>query len=197
MSSRATAPLAEAGRADPLFNGRRPSGGARRPRARPDGARPGPHSGAALSPLGVDDVASVTGDVTDLDSVDEALTGCRAVIHCASVYSIDPRAARTIGSTNVAGTNLVLGRARLLGLDPIVHVSSPTRPCSSRGRALASLAGGCPRPRPVTSRITSSRPRSHGSRGGDGLLGLPRAEAARGRVSNQAEWRLLAINAVV
>lgn len=78
----------------------------------------------ALSPLGLDDVASVTGDVTDLDSVDEALTGCDAVIHCASVYSLDPRAARTIESTNVAGTELILDRARRLGLDPIVHVSS-------------------------------------------------------------------------
>ena len=44
----------------------------------------------ALEPLGVGEVESVMGDVTDKDSVEQALEDCDAVIHCASVYSLDP-----------------------------------------------------------------------------------------------------------
>ena len=46
----------------------------------------------ALDPLGVGEVESVRGDVTDKDSVERALDDCDDVIPCASVYSLDPRA---------------------------------------------------------------------------------------------------------
>ena len=79
---------------------------------------------SALEPLGAGAIESVTGDVPDKESVENALNGCDAVIHSASVYSLDPRAAGRIKSTNVAGTDLVIGTAHEMGLDPIVHVSS-------------------------------------------------------------------------
>ncbi len=85
--------------------------------------------GPNLAPLDVpesalDDV--VSGDVTDAASVEAALAGCEAVVHAASVYTLDPRRAEEIERTNVGGTRLVLGKAREMGLDPILHVSSYT-----------------------------------------------------------------------
>jgi dihydroflavonol-4-reductase len=78
----------------------------------------------ALKPLGVDGVASVTGDVTDPAAVHRALDGADAVLHAASVFSMDARRADEMRSVNVRGTDVVLGAAHRLGLDPIVHVSS-------------------------------------------------------------------------
>ena len=57
-----------------------------------------------------------------LGSIDAALAGCDAVVHAASVYSLDPRDAPTIAATNVRGTETVLGAARRAGVDPIVGV---------------------------------------------------------------------------
>jgi dihydroflavonol-4-reductase len=79
---------------------------------------------AALVPLGVDRVETVTGDVTDPVAVERALEGADAVLHAASVFSMDPRRADEMRAVNVRGTDTVLGRAHRLGLDPIVHVSS-------------------------------------------------------------------------
>jgi dihydroflavonol-4-reductase len=78
----------------------------------------------ALAPLGVDRVETVIGDVTDPDAVERALDGCDAVLHAASVFSMDTRKAQEMHSVNVRGTDIVLGTAYRLGLDPIVHVSS-------------------------------------------------------------------------
>jgi len=78
----------------------------------------------SLSPLGVADVESVVGDVTAAESVEEALAGCDAVLHAAAVYSVDPRAASRVRETNVRATEIVLGAAVRMGLDPVVHVSS-------------------------------------------------------------------------
>lgn len=78
----------------------------------------------ALKLLGVSNVEVVQGDVTDSRAVEEALTGCDAVIHCAALYTLDPRRDREVLSTNVIATQLVLGAAVQMGLDPIVHVSS-------------------------------------------------------------------------
>ncbi len=80
-----------------------------------------------LAPLGVPaeslkDV--IPGDITDATAVESALRGCDAVVHAASIYSLDPREAGEIERTNVGGTQLVLETAHRLGLDPIVHVSS-------------------------------------------------------------------------
>jgi dihydroflavonol-4-reductase len=79
---------------------------------------------AALGSLGVDGVEVARGDVTDSGAVEQALTGCDAVLHAASVFSLNPRRAEEMRAVNVRGTELVLGTAHRLGLDPIVHVSS-------------------------------------------------------------------------
>jgi dihydroflavonol-4-reductase len=79
---------------------------------------------AALVPLGVDRVETVTGDVTDPVAVERALDGADAVLHAASVFSMDARKADEMRSVNVRGTDVVLGTAHRLGLDPIVYVSS-------------------------------------------------------------------------
>ena len=79
---------------------------------------------AALAPLGVAGVQTSVGDVTDPVTVEGALAGCEAVLHAASVFSLDARRADEMGAVNVRGTENVLGAAHRLGLDPIVHVSS-------------------------------------------------------------------------
>jgi nucleoside-diphosphate-sugar epimerase len=78
----------------------------------------------ALSPLGVHDVAHVPGDVNDAASVDRALEGCDAVVHAASIYSLDARDVGAMQRVNVPGTETVLDAAAQRGLDPIVYVSS-------------------------------------------------------------------------
>jgi nucleoside-diphosphate-sugar epimerase len=78
----------------------------------------------ALAPLGVSDVETVTGDVTDAASVERALAGCNAVLHAASVFSFDARRAEEMREVNVRSTEIVLDAAHRLGLDPIVFVSS-------------------------------------------------------------------------
>jgi dihydroflavonol-4-reductase len=79
---------------------------------------------AALGPLGIDGVETAIGDVTEPAAVERALEGCDAVLHAASVFSLDARKAGEMNSVNVRGTDIVLGTAHRLGLDPIVHVSS-------------------------------------------------------------------------
>src|SRR5436190_7171851 len=79
---------------------------------------------SSLAPLGITAEDTAIGDVTDPASVEAAVTGCDAVIHAASVYSLDPRDARRIAETNEAGTRTVLEAAHRAGLDPIVYVSS-------------------------------------------------------------------------
>jgi dihydroflavonol-4-reductase len=79
---------------------------------------------AALEPLRVHQVETVIGDVTDAAAVERALEGADAVLHAASVFSMDARKADEMRSVNVRGTEIVLGTAHRLGLDPIVYVSS-------------------------------------------------------------------------
>jgi nucleoside-diphosphate-sugar epimerase len=87
-------------------------------------ARSPDRTATALDPLGVNGVEVAVGDVTDQPSVERALEGCDAVLHAASVFSMDPRRDEEMNSVNVRGTETVLGTAHRLGLDPIVHVSS-------------------------------------------------------------------------
>jgi dihydroflavonol-4-reductase len=79
---------------------------------------------AALEPLGVGGVQTVAGEVTDPLAVERALEGADAVVHAASVFSMDARRAHEMRTVNVRGTDIVLGAAHRLGLDPIVYVSS-------------------------------------------------------------------------
>src|SRR5262249_43954283 len=74
----------------------------------------------AFAPLGVDDVETAVGDVTDAAAVERALEGGDALLHAASVFSFDARKAEEMREVNVRATETVLGAAHRLGLDPIV-----------------------------------------------------------------------------
>ena len=79
----------------------------------------------ALDPLGVERQRDIViGDVTSDEVIEQLLGGCEAVVHAASVYSLDTRKSKSIRETNVTGTRMIIEAARRLGLDPIVHVSS-------------------------------------------------------------------------
>jgi nucleoside-diphosphate-sugar epimerase len=79
----------------------------------------------ALAPHGIGgEVEHAIGDVTDAATVGAAIDGCDAVLHAASVYSLDARDREAMGRVNVPGTEIVLGEAARRGLDPIVYVSS-------------------------------------------------------------------------
>src|SRR5215204_5657596 len=80
----------------------------------------------AFSPLGIDESAieTICGDVLDEDAVQRALAGCEAVVHAAAVFTYDTRRFNAMRATNTRATELVLGVANRLHLDPIVHVSS-------------------------------------------------------------------------
>src|SRR5687767_4304059 len=80
---------------------------------------------SSLTPLGVDrDLETVAGDVIEVGSVDRALEGCEAVIHGASVFSMDARKGEVMRRVNVAGAETVLSAAVRRALDPIVLISS-------------------------------------------------------------------------
>jgi hypothetical protein len=55
----------------------------------------------------------VSGDVTDPIAVERALEGSDAVLHAASVFSMDARKADEMRSVNVRGTDIVLGNLAL------------------------------------------------------------------------------------
>jgi len=81
----------------------------------------------ALRPHGcADAVETVEVDLTSREPVVRALTGCDAVVHTAAVHSFDARRRPELHAINVRSTDLVLGSAYGLGLNPIVHVSSFT-----------------------------------------------------------------------
>jgi nucleoside-diphosphate-sugar epimerase len=80
---------------------------------------------SVLAPHGIDrDLDVVPGDVTEPDTVERAIAGCNAVIHGASVFTLDARRGDLMRRVNVQGTETVLAAAARAELDPIVHVSS-------------------------------------------------------------------------
>jgi dihydroflavonol-4-reductase len=115
----------------------------------------------ALAPLGVEGVETVIGDVTDPGAVERALDGCDAVLHAASVFSMDARKTDEMRSVNVRGTELVLGAAYRLGVDPIVYVSSELafrRPPTGRSSLPTRRSSRLPGPTAAPRRIPSSWP---------------------------------------
>lgn len=80
----------------------------------------------ALAPLGVDPdaVEVMAGDVTDPESVANATAGVDAVVHLATVFSMDSRDARRMARVTAPGVRNVLERAHRAGADPIVYASS-------------------------------------------------------------------------
>lgn len=80
------------------------------------------------------DLEVARGDVIDAGAVAKAVAGCDAVLHCASVYSLQWKKRAEMRRINVAGTRIVLEAAIAAGCNPVVHVSS-----------LVALLGGAPR----------------------------------------------------
>lgn len=77
------------------------------------------------TPISIDDVHSVEGDITDPNAVERVMTGQDAVVHLAAKVSMVgpwPEFART----NVEGTQTVLTQAKAAGVTRFVHVSSPS-----------------------------------------------------------------------
>lgn len=91
----------------------------------------------ALALHGSPPVQVVRGPLTEETTVREAVRGADAAIHCAAVYSTDPRRAREIRHTNLEGTRTILHAAVEAGCDPVVHVSSITALYPMKGRVTA------------------------------------------------------------
>src|SRR5918995_2809712 len=67
-------------------------------------------------------VEIVEGDVLDRTAIDRALMGVDAVLHAASIYSLDSRRAAEMQQVNVEGMRQLIELAvEKKGLDPIVH----------------------------------------------------------------------------
>ena len=62
--------------------------------------------------------------MTDAESVERAVRGCRTVYHCAADYRFDVADPRGLFATNVEGTAIVIRAAAEAGAGRIVHTSS-------------------------------------------------------------------------
>jgi len=72
-------------------------------------------------------VETVTGDVTDLASLEAAMKGCRRAFHVAAIISTvvpTPEVERRVFDVNVMGTQNVLRVAKHFGMDRVVVTSS-------------------------------------------------------------------------
>src|SRR5262245_25577960 len=84
---------------------------------------------AALARLGVDDVETAIGDVLDPAAVERALEGCDAVLHAASVFSLDARRAEEMRAVNVRGAEILLGTAQRAGSTRSFSCRASSRSC--------------------------------------------------------------------
>lgn len=64
------------------------------------------------------------GDVTDLESLQRATSGCAQVYHVAALYKLWVRRQHEMYRSNVTGTENVLKAARVCGVEKIVYTSS-------------------------------------------------------------------------
>src|SRR5262245_35313822 len=69
-----------------------------------------------------DRVRVVRGDIRNRASVEHALVGVDAVVHCAAALPLYPP--DQIYTTDVVGTRIVLESARTFGVHRVVHISS-------------------------------------------------------------------------
>ena len=75
-------------------------------------------------PLEEPGAATVTGDVTDRESIGRAMSGCDCVIHLANVYSFWEADRHTYAKVNVEGTRHVMECALAAAIPRVVHISS-------------------------------------------------------------------------
>jgi nucleoside-diphosphate-sugar epimerase len=72
----------------------------------------------------IDRVEWAHGDLFDMPSLHDAMTGVERVYHAAAVVSFDPRDTRILRRTNVEGTANVVNAALVEGVHRLCHVSS-------------------------------------------------------------------------
>ena len=111
----------------------------------------------ALGPLECAADEVVIGDVTDPAAVEDALTGCEAVVHAANVFSFRPQQVESMRAVNERSTQLVIGAAARLGLDPIVHVSSYVALLPTDQPVTTESEVGVPRPAYSQSKAAAER----------------------------------------
>lgn len=70
------------------------------------------------------DVERVYGDLTDLDSINEALSGCDTLYHTGGVASFRKEDYQKMEDINVGGTFNILNAAHENGLKKVIHTSS-------------------------------------------------------------------------
>jgi dihydroflavonol-4-reductase len=66
----------------------------------------------------------VEGDVTDIQSISEAMTGIEAIIHSAAVVSFHSKDKERMQTVNVEGTTNLVNVALEMGIKRFVHISS-------------------------------------------------------------------------
>ena len=81
-----------------------------------------PHSSTlTLENTGVE---KASGDIRDRESVARALEGCKAVFHCAALYTFWSRDPQEVYRVNVGGTKVVLEEALKAGVERAVYTST-------------------------------------------------------------------------
>ena len=69
-------------------------------------------------------IEKVAGDILEPDSIQRAIAGCRAVFHCAAVYTFWSKDPAVVYRVNVDGTVNLLNAARQAGVDKVVYTST-------------------------------------------------------------------------
>ncbi|HLK30951.1 MAG TPA: NAD-dependent epimerase/dehydratase family protein [Puia sp.] len=77
-----------------------------------------------ISPEILNKVEWIDGDVLDVVTLEEAMTGADAVIHAAAKVSFQPKERKEMYKTNIEGTANVVNTALSLNIKKMVHVSS-------------------------------------------------------------------------
>ena len=77
-----------------------------------------------LRPLSGLDVETVSGDVTDLASLESAFNGADIVFHLAGIVTIMPGMAKLLARVNVGGMRSVVAACRTTGVRRLVYTSS-------------------------------------------------------------------------
>jgi dihydroflavonol-4-reductase len=74
--------------------------------------------------LDLDGITFVEGDVTDIDSLRNAMGGCGSVFHVAGWVNITPWGAETARRVNVVGTENICRVCNEVGVERLIHTSS-------------------------------------------------------------------------
>lgn len=64
------------------------------------------------------------GDVNDMGSLHEAMSGCQQVYHTAAIVSFNPKDREKLFKVNIEGTENVVNTALELGIEKLLHISS-------------------------------------------------------------------------